>query len=135
MQKIWKFYWKNERNGEHHIWYQWFKAFEINNLYYSNMFSFTTFPWADRRDDEFNQIMKVGGAPGVARVIITLSRIMVLVKLEYYVIMCMKIANPLLHLLNHRNTHKNCLIFGISGIAWVIIAFAKIMLLIKIKLC
>ena len=99
------------------------------------MFSFTTFPWADRLDDEFNQIKKGGGTPGVARVIITLSRIMVLVKLEYYVIMWVKIASPLLELLNHRNIHNNYLIVGTSGIAWVIITFAKMMLLMKMKLC
>ena len=49
------------------------------------MFSVTTFPWADRCGDEFNQILKVGGTLRVARVIITLSRIMVYIKLENYV--------------------------------------------------
>ena len=76
--------------------------------------------------------MKVVGIPGVARVIITLSRIMVLVKIEYYVIMCMNIANQLLQLSNHnRKIHKNYLIVGISGIARVIITLAKTMLLMK----
>ena len=56
--KNFKIFWKNERNGEHDIWYQWFKGFEINNLFYSNMFSFDTFPWADRRNDVINQIIK-----------------------------------------------------------------------------
>ena len=71
---------------------------EINDLNYSNMFSFTKFPRADTHDDEFNQIVKIGGAPGVARVIMTLSRIMVFLELENYVNMYMKRTNPLLNL-------------------------------------
>ena len=43
---------------------------------YSNIFSVATFSWEEIDVDEFNQIMKAVGIPGVARVIITLSRIM-----------------------------------------------------------
>ena len=52
--------------------------------------------------DEFNQIVKVYGTPGVARVIITLSRIILQIKVENHVSRYMKITNPLLQLLNHR---------------------------------
>ena len=79
-------------------------------------------------------ILNVSRIPGVARVWKTISRIMVLVKLENYVIMCMKLPNPLLQLLNHRKIHRNYSIGGISGIARVIITFVKMLLLMKIKL-
>ena len=89
---------------------------------------------SDRCVDEFNQIMKAVGTPGVARAIITLSRIMLQIKVENHVIMQMKITNPLLQLLNHRQIPKDYLIGWISGIAWEIITFSKMMLLMKIKL-
>ena len=47
-------YSKNERNGQDQIWYQWFKVYEINNLNNSNMFSVTTFAWADSCGCEFD---------------------------------------------------------------------------------
>ena len=65
MQETGKFLLKNKVNGQDQISYQWFKAYEINYLDYSNIFSVTTFPWADKGVDEFNRIMKVGGTPGV----------------------------------------------------------------------
>ena len=79
MRRIGKLYSKTERNGEDPIWYQWFKIYEIYNLNYLNMLSCTTFAWNDLYVDELNQIMILGGTPvpGVARVITTLSRIMV----------------------------------------------------------
>ena len=43
---------------------------------YSNIFSIATFSWEEIHADEFNQIMKTVGIPGVARAIITLARIM-----------------------------------------------------------
>ena len=67
---------KTDRNGEDPIWYQWYKIYEIYNLNYLNVLSWTTFAWVDLYVDEFNQIMKVFGTPGVAREIITLSIIM-----------------------------------------------------------
>ena len=70
-------YWKNERNGHDQILYQWFKVYEINYLDYSNMFSVTKFAWTGICGGEFDQIIKTGGTPGYARVIIKLSRIMV----------------------------------------------------------
>ena len=76
MQKIWKFYWKNERNCRDQNSYHRFQIYEINNLNYSNTFSVAKFSWADIYVDESNQIMKAVGTPDVAWVIITLSRIM-----------------------------------------------------------
>ena len=82
---------------------------------------------------EINQIIKVDGSPGVARVIITLSKILVQIKLENYVYENSKTAITVIKL--YRKIPKNYLIGGISGIAWVMITFSKIMLLMKIQLC
>ena len=53
-----------------------YEVYDINYPNYSNILSVNTHPLADRCFDELNQIVKVYGTPGVARVIITLSRIM-----------------------------------------------------------
>ena len=76
MRRIGKFYSKTEWNCEDTIWYHRFQVYEVNNLNYSNIPSIAKFSWAEMYVDEFNQIVKVYGTPGVARVIITLSRIM-----------------------------------------------------------
>ena len=80
--------------------------------------------------DEFIQTIKLDGTPGVNRVIVKLSRIMVWIKLENSVF---ENSKPVIKL--YRKIPKNHLICGISGIAWVIITFSKIMLLRKIQLC
>ena len=87
MQKIWKFHWKNERNCRDQISYHRFQIYEINNQNCSNIFIVAKFLRAGVYVDELTQIMKAFGTPGVARVIITLSRIMLLIKLENHVIM------------------------------------------------
>ena len=72
-----KLYSKTEKNGEGPIWYQSFKIYEISSLNYLNIFSCTTFARVEGYVDEFSQPIKVDRTPGVSRVIISSSRIMV----------------------------------------------------------
>ena len=46
------------------------------------MFGVNRFAWAKICDYEFIQIIRVGGTPGIARIITTLLRIMVEIELE-----------------------------------------------------
>ena len=84
----------------------------------------------ERYFDEFNQTIKLDGTPGVTRVIVKLSRIMVWIKLENSVF---ENSKPVIKL--YRKIPKNYSTDGISGITWVMITFSKMMLLMKIKLC
>ena len=74
--------------------------------------------------------MKLYGIPGVARVVITLARIILLMQIKTRY---MEIASTLLMLAKYKAIFQYNLQGGISGIARVMITLWRVMFLMKIR--